>query len=253
MTSVITLLEKLYGPNLKAGLSHLNYVLNRLSNNLKVQTKFLGTERGWVRIGLSGEDEGAALAYLRRMFGVAPESIGGLPRLSVIRGRIVEPGGVGYGLYVDVGVFTPEKVDALIPLHALRRQLADGIKHSVRQIVSSYCFHENFPLEVRMLSASEGKLEAELTDRQVDVYRSWARSNLGRLVAIGATQRQVETALARTGHKRDITKIDAVGLLECVIVCKLGTDPAGLIKEIGPAFPGVSLHPLNPLAVKAFL
>jgi hypothetical protein len=82
---------------------------------------------------------------------LAPISFEKLRLSSELRGRIVDSGKVGYGLYVDIGVSSPEIVDALIPLHTLRKQLVEDKKLSIHKIIEAFCLYDNLPLKVKFL------------------------------------------------------------------------------------------------------
>ena len=120
----VTLLEKVYGsfsPEI------LENVFSSLCKGLKVKLRVVGeTNRGWLQVEVSGEDEIVALHFLEQEAGLAPVSLDNLKKFSVVRGRVVFSGKSKKELYVDIGVFSPEIYDAVLPLQRLQAQLADG-------------------------------------------------------------------------------------------------------------------------------
>ena len=77
----VTVLEKLYG---SGSPETFEKAYSSLVSGLKVQLRYAGTtDRGWVQIEVSGEDETAALSFLNREIRLAPVSINNLEKFSV--------------------------------------------------------------------------------------------------------------------------------------------------------------------------
>ncbi|MGD0028556.1 MAG: DUF2110 family protein [Candidatus Bathyarchaeia archaeon] len=190
---------------------------------------------GWVRIAVSGEDENTALNYLTREFGQCPEKLESVERFSTIRGRIKAMGKSSTQVSVDIGVFAPRMVEATIPLFRLQGQLVDGRKVALAKLIELFGFCENFPLNVKILSVDvvQNHVKAMLAEKQLLQYENWTRSLLHRLVILGAKLYDVESAVEKAGFSRDVVSIEALGLLEHAVVCKLGTDATGLIPKVG--------------------
>ena len=88
--STVTLLEKVYG-----SISPMTFeqALSSLCKGLRVKLRVVGqTNRGWIQIEVSGEDEIAALRFLDREIGIAPVSLGNLKRFSVVCGMVISTG-----------------------------------------------------------------------------------------------------------------------------------------------------------------
>jgi hypothetical protein len=210
---------------------------------------------GWVRIAVSGEDENTALNYLTREFGQCPEKLESVERFSTIKGRIKALSKSNTQVSVDIGVFAPRMVEELIPLFRLQGQLVDGRKVALAKLTELFGFCENFPLNVKILSVDvlQNYVEAMLAEKQLLQYENWTRSLLHRLVILGAKLHDVELAVEKAGFSRDVVSIDALGLLEQAIVCKLGTDAAGLIPKIGRRVPNAVFTVFNPDRILEFL
>ena len=83
----ITVLEKLYG---SVSPETFETAYSRLISGLKVRLSFAGTtNRGWVQLEVSGEDETAALNFLKREVQLAPSSLTNLEKFSVVRGKVI--------------------------------------------------------------------------------------------------------------------------------------------------------------------
>jgi hypothetical protein len=250
----VTLLEKVYG-----SLSPETFepVYSSLCKGLKVKLRVVGeTNRGWVQIEVSGEDEIAALHFLDREKGLAPVSQDNLRKFSVIRGRVVFSGKSKNELYVDIGVFSPETCDAVIPLQRLQAQLADGKKLPLQRLVELFCLYDNLPLEVKIvqdLDPQKKRIEAELSEAQLSQITSWIRSSLDRLIVLGAFFSDVERAVKLSRHFRDVVKIESLGMLEHFALCKLGTDAVGLIPKLGRFLPDAVFVPFSPRKIRQLI
>jgi hypothetical protein len=241
----VTVLEKLYG---SGSPETFETVYSSLCRGLKVQLSFAGTtNRGWVQIEVSGEDETAALNFLDRKIGLAPVSSGKVSKFSVIRGKVVLSS--ESELHVDLGVFSPKVVDAVLPVQYLRAQLADGKELLLQRLVELFCLYDNLPLEVKIVQDVEEQretVEARLSETQLSLFSSWVRCRFDRLVILGSLFSDVERALKLSRHYRDIIQADSLGTLEQVVLCKLGTDAVGLIPKLGRFLPDTVLLPFSP-------
>jgi len=247
----VTLLEKVYGP---VSSKTLEPTLSSLCKGLKVGLKVVGeTSRGWVQIEVSGEDETAALRYLDQKVGLAPAFMDELKRFSTIRGRVVSSGKSRGELYVDIGVSSPKICDAAIPLQSLQAQLADGKKLPLQRIIELFCLYDHLPLEVKIVDHVDAQNEsvvAVLSEAQLSQITRWTRSNVDRLIVLGALYSHVERAIKASRHGRDVIKVERLGLLEHAIVCKLGTEAVGLIPKLGIRISTATLAPFCPRKIQ---
>jgi hypothetical protein len=242
----VTVLEKLYG---SGSLETFETAYSSLCKGLKVKLGFAGTtNRGWVQIDISGEDETAALSFLDREIGLAPASSSKICRFSVFFGKVVFSGKSESELLVDLGIFSPKVCDAVLPVQRLRAQLADGKDIPLQKLVELFCLYDNFPLKVKVAQDdAEGKtVEASLSEEQVNLFSSWVRHRFDRLIILGAHFSYVERTVKTSRLWRDIIKVEPLGTLEQVILCKLGTDAVGLIPKLGRFLTESVLVPFSP-------
>jgi hypothetical protein len=218
--------------------------------NIKI-TPAEANPRGWLQLQVSGEDEKIALNYLTREFGSCTTSLEGIKKYSDLKGYIKAAD--KESLSVDVGISSPETLHVRIPLPQLQAQLADGRKVALTKIVNLYGLIANLPLEVKVLSASIDRFEAELGEKQVNRYASWAESMLDRLIIVGATRDEVESVLKNAHLNRDAANIEDLGLLEHSVVCKLGTDAVGLIPKVGYRLRHAAFAVFSPKRIAEFL
>ena len=242
----VTLLEKLYA-NLspKTIESQIQSSCEGLKTAIKVVEE---TNRGWIRVDVSGEDEVAALNLLRKEFGAAPVYSKNVEEGGVYDGKIVFSGRSGAEIYVDVGAFLPASIDAAVSLQHLQAQLVDGKKLALKRITQLFCFLDNLPMEIliKHVDNKRRSFVAELSEKQVSLISQWTVSNLDRLVVLGTLRRTVENAAKSIGHSRDIVEIERLGMLEHAVVCKLGTSAVGLIPKLGQLIPNAVFGVFSP-------
>jgi hypothetical protein len=236
-------------------LDSFDKTLKSMLKGLRVEAKTCGaTARGWVQVSISGEDENPALHYLDDAIGLCPASLGEIHRFSTIKGRIVTLGLSKDELRVDIGVFSPNLYDAVIPLAQLQAQLVDGRKASLEKIAELFGFTENLPITVKIDSIDEDKsrLEAEVADKQRKQYIAWTESLLDRLFILGASHSGIELAIRQAGFSRDVVGIEPLGGFEYAVVCKLGTDAVGLIPKVGKNLRNARMAVFSPRRIFSF-
>jgi hypothetical protein len=251
----VTLLEKGYG---SFSPEKFGRYLSSLCQGLHVKLKDVRvTSRGWVQIEVSGEDEVAVLTLLEREVGLTPGSLNELTKFNSVRGKVVFSGGTSFAvkscLCVDIGIHVPKSFDAFLPLQTLRAQLADGRKLPLPKLIDLFCLYDHFPIEVKITQEADFHktgVEAELSEGQLAQFDSWIRSGFDRLVVSGAFLSDVEASVSRAKHVRDVLQIASLGILEQVILCKLGTDAVGLISTLGRFLPFARLIPFSPKKIR---
>ena len=249
-----TLLQKVYGSFSPKAFEPL---FRSLCRGLRVRLEVVGkTDRGWIEIEVSGEDEGVALRLLDKEMGLAPTFIGKLKKFSVVRGRVSSSGESEEELYVDVGVFSPQTCDAVIPLESLQAQLADGKKLSLLQLTELFCFCDNMPMSDKVVGdvdVESKRVEAELSEAQLAQIARWIRSSLDRLVVLGTPLSKVKRAITASKHARDTIRIEPLGLLEHAVLCKLGTDAKGILPKLGSLLSDATLEPFSSRKIRGLV
>lgn len=252
---MITLLEKLPNSRRIDAENKLGKALSSLTSGLDAKVTFVGNNpRNWVQLDIAGDDAKVAENFLRKKFGVAPSPTDvHLPM--VLRGKIVDAGRVGYGVYVDVGFTSSSPMDVLITLHSLRSSLADGKKLSLREIREIFCLHDEVSISVRLteLDVEGKKIGGELSDSQLERFREWLSTSLDRVIVLGAPVEQIMLSLRKSGMQRDIAKVEELGFFEHALLCKLGTDAPGVIKALGRFLPDAPLYAFSPKKISQAL
>ena len=247
--AVVTLLEKVYG---RRSAKEFQRTFAEMCRGLNVKLKVLTcAPRGWIRLEVKGEDEKAALNFLKEEVGLAPVSIKNIRRGDIIRGRVISSKSK-IELKLDLGVYEPEMIDASVPLRHLQAQLADGKKLALKTIIELYGLYPNLPLEVKVhrLDVESELIEAHLSEWQILLFDRWIRQTLERLIILGVTREEIEYAIKTLRLSRDIYAIESLGLLEHAIICKLGTEARGLIPKLGPKLQNAVLTPFTPTKIQ---
>jgi len=237
-------------------LKQIDKALKLAFEGLEVEAKILGTVADrWVQIALAGEDERIATNYVIKEIGICPSNFGNVKKLSTLNGYISTLKKNGEKLSVDVGVFEPKSVHAIIPLQRLQAQLVDGRKIALGKIAELFGFCKDLPVRVKVscLNEEESRMEAELSTGQVERYQVWRESLLDRLLVLGSPLHEINMTLKHARLDRDVIDVETLGLLEHALTCKLGTDAAGLIPKIGRNLKNVKFAVFNPKRLREFL
>ena len=128
-------------------------------------------------------------------------------------------------------------------------QLADGKGIPLPELVGLFCLYDNIPLEVKItedLKEKNKHFDACLSEAQVSIFHKWTRSRFDRLIVLGSRFSVVEKAVKLSRHSRDVIRVESLGALEQVVLCKLGTDAVGLIPKLGRYTKSSVLVPFSP-------
>jgi len=243
----VVILEKLRRSDLPRGPRYLNDLLKDIASGLNVRHRIVGlTERGLIKLEISGDDEEAFRGIIRRRSGIAPVDLSNLEPSDVCRGFIIDSGKVGYGLYVDIGIMTPKPIDGLYPLHSIRAQLLEGRQLPIRLIINKYHFYDDFPVEVRIAKLKEGKVEVELSDRQRELITAWSALPFDRVIIYHALPDDLQSAIKSSNVERDLARVENLSLTTHLLTCKIGTQAPGIVAKLGPHLKGSGLFSFRP-------
>ena len=250
--TTLTLLAKVYQSN---QLKQIDKTVKNLFEGLSVETKILGdAPSGWVQMELTGEDEAIAKNLLAREIGFCPTSLEQVKKFSTLKGYVANLEKSREELLVDIGVFQPKTVHATVPLSHLQAQLAQRRKTALKKIAELWGICENLPVTVKVVNASpeEDRLNAEFSTGQIKKLGEWRESLLDRLIVIGASAYAVKMALEQAELTRDVIDVEALGMFEHALGCKLGTDAAGLISKLGKILRNGRFTVFNPKKIITF-
>ncbi len=248
----ITLLVKAYG---KIQLTYVDQLLKDILEGLEVKVEPCSiTQRSWVQTAVSGEDETIALNYLEKEVGFCPAKLEATSRFSNVKGLTTGIEESKDTISVDIGIFSPETIDATISLSDLNAQLMDGRKTALPKVMKLYGFSNNLPLTIKIkeINREEKSVKAVLAEKQLVQYRNWTSSLLDRLIVLGAKLKEIEYALEKAHSERDAISVEKLGLFEHAVVCKLGTQAIGLIPRIGRHLQNASFVVFSPERILAF-
>lgn len=208
--------------------------------------------------GKRPDDEQFVVNILREMMGqkfLRKE----LKRGMIVRGFMRDVGKVGFGIFVDIGISSPDK-EVLIPLFELRRQLGNDQTLSVKEIIQKYGFTENFPVDVEITRYNENLNFTEPNERIEGIFASQFIGRIKTLVqkgndivfTSGVARQKIKKTLAIRGHTIDILEVQRLGPMETAIICKEGTFAPGILAHIGPDLAMCKLSAFVPAKVKRF-
>ncbi|MCA6214337.1 DUF2110 family protein [Thermococcus bergensis] len=227
----IVILEKIYGD--RSGFEKLDKKLKSLIGDLEVSWKIGITQKQWVKITLEGEDEEVSANLIREEFGEVPYKLSSVKEGELYRGRFIDLGKVGYGVYVDIGIFSPAPKDVLVPLYYLKSLFGDK---PARQLIREFGWIDHLPVELEITKVEFGarEIEGKFSEKQLRQIKQWTTDGYDKIFVAGTISEKVEEALIKTGHSRDVKRLEELGLMETLLVLKKGTQAPGIIKEIGP-------------------
>ena len=249
--TILTLLTKI---SKKKQITQLKQKFRSYFENLDVEEKILGINAsGWLEVSIEGEDEKIATNYLIKKIGLCPTYVNNLKENSQLSGQILTFN-ENNNVFIDVGVFKPKTFLATLSLEKLQDQLAESKKIGLKKIASLYGLTEGLTVNVTLLKVNLEKdcFEAEFSENQLSLFNFWQKSFLDRLIIIGSSYNEAKKAinLARLG--KDVINIESISLFEQVLICKLGTDAAGLIPRLGKILRTAKLTVFNPKKIHLF-
>jgi len=250
--TTLTLLTKAFN---QGQLKQIEVSLQAAFEDLDVTVKVLGNPvNKWVQVEVSGEDEGVAKSYINKQIGTCPNSADNITVGSEFKGYIQKIDNSEF-LTVDIGVIEPKIISAIIPLASLQAQLVNGQTMPLKRITELYALNQDLPVNIKVteFNLEEGKMQAELSEAQVEKLKGWKDSLLDRLIILGTTADDVTLTLERTRLSRDVINTEALGLFEHVLTCKLGTDATGLISKIGRYMRNAKFVVFNPKKLVSLL
>ncbi|MHA2393439.1 MAG: DUF2110 family protein [Promethearchaeota archaeon] len=173
---------------------------------------------------------------------------------AILKGTLVDIGKFGFGLFVDCAIMNP-KVDVLISLKALRDQLSNGQKKSLKTIIEAYDFIDHFPLYIKItqIDRINNKLQGEIAPETLKMFRKIQRENLEAVFLSGETKGQFKKIITGKGHFRDIITIKRFGFLENLVLLKEATDAPGIIAHIGKELKYCKLSAIRPERIRKLL
>ena len=249
----LTLLTKI---NNRRQLKQLDQILKSEFEGLEVEAKILGTiGNRWAQLALTGEDENIATSYVLKEIGVCPTDIEKISGSPVLKGFITDFEQGAQVLTVDVGIFKPKDIPATLSLDHLKTSLLEGKKVGLRRLVELFGLCPDLPMNIRTVRFDEKRalIEVELAEGQKHIYRNWLDSLLDRLIVLGSPLSEIEKTLKHAKLERDVIDLESLGIFQHVLICKLGTDAAGLIPRIGRKLRETKFAVFNPKRLRRFL
>ncbi|MFW9898358.1 MAG: DUF2110 family protein [Candidatus Thorarchaeota archaeon] len=231
---------------------YLKYLKEKIKGfpTIKIYIKKLRDYDNRFEIFISGPEEIFVFNLFRKEIG----SINEFKEIKVgkiFKGTMVDVGNVGFGIFVDCAVMNP-KVDVLINLHSLRKQLCNDKEKSLRDIINAYEFIDHFPVHVRIIEVDliNNKIQGELSENSLKLFQKILDKNIEGLFMSGETKGQFKKALLRNGHLRDVISLKRYGFLEHIALLKENSNAPGIISKIGKDLKNCKLSAIRPERIK---
>jgi hypothetical protein len=247
----MTLSVRIYGPYRRRLIDTLSREISRLVTGLTVRiAKMDGDETGLVTLEFEGEDEEFFANVLVKEYGAVP-TLQNLTIGTSYPGWLADVGKVGYGVYVDIGIRLPQRVDGLVPLFRIRSQF-NMQKESARAIASALVLVDDLPVHVVVTAFDRTALtvEAEFAETMLRRVDDWVSDDHERLIVLGSSREMIDHSLSKSGHIEDIVMVEQLGKFEHSLVCKRSTRASGILAAIGPHLRGVPMHLFIPREVQ---
>lgn len=250
--TLLTLFMKVNNTN---QLGQIEKTFRSYFKNLDVDEIILGiNDADFLQISISGEDEKIASKYLIKNIGLCPENIDFIHKNQIMNGRIIKILQDDM-LCVDIGVFKPKIIPAMISLEKLREQLVFDSKLCLKEGIDLFGLNKEVLINIKIINVNKEKnfIKAKLSKNQLSLFDLWRRSLLDRLIIIGASYDEVKKAINHARLNRDVIDIESLSLFDQILSCKLGTDSIGLIPVIGKFLKNTKLAVFNPKKIHKFL
>lgn len=212
---MVVLATKLYvtGESKRRAMDSLESLVENDLGELEVEFTVGLRDDGFPSITITGEDAPVARNLLEAEWGaITPHREAGETYVGTLESWDDD------GIELDVG----ESVR--VPSSELG--LGQGTPSQIRK---RFGLVQHMPLEF----VERGDEPNRLADEQRDRLYEWTRGT-GRVNANSTTRAQLRATVNRSGHADDIVTVERLGLLESSIICLEGTDPPGLLADIGP-------------------
>jgi len=229
----------------------LKHFLRGLVSNLDVRIDITQLGRRFTTILIDGNDAEAVSAFLSQEFGTVL-TWEDIKFNREYRGFVRSIG--ENSLYVDIGLIGEDYFKVEIRFRDFISCIFNieiEVQKIKRDTFDLFGIRQYFPLYVLInlnenIDEKNRILRGCLSERTCKMFRNWINLRLDKLIVYGTTKTQVEKAIKVSRHFRDVIRIERLGFLEHVITFKWNTSAKGMIKELGPFLPRVSLAPFYP-------
>lgn len=200
-------------------LSFFKALIQDLSRDLAVKINDVNEKNGFINLVVEGEDLKAFINFLKKTFGLAPSHIDNVKLNPIFKAFISS---IENGIQLDAGIMHPKLVKVYIPIETLWSQLTYGKKEKIEAIATQYCLFKDFPLEVKVVRLKDDKVEAMLSDNQLQLFLEWQTLPFERVIIGDALINEVKKAINLTNVKKEIIEIKSLSLFTHSLTCKLG-------------------------------
>jgi len=236
--------------------SLIAYIRTFLENLEISSIDLISLSKRFIKIKLIGKDSQIGKKFLERELGtiITWEDI---REQTIFRGFVKKV--TEESFIIDIGISSNGEIFyANLDFNTFAGSIMKKRINANKELIKLFGIREYFPLFVKVnknkpIDEKRRLLRAELSGKSIRLFRSWIKSRLDRLIVYGSTRTQLEKAIKKSGHFRDIISVERLGFLENALVCKWNTNAKGLIPEIGPLLPNAILATFYPRRIKKVL
>ena len=213
---MVVLATKVYvrGETRRRAMDSLESLVANDLADLEVEFTLGLRDDGFPSVTITGEDAPVARNLLEEEWGaITPHREAGEVHVGTLES------------WDDDGVTLDAGEDVRVPADELG--LGQGTPAQIRK---RFGLVQHLPL--RFVEGGEDEPN-RLADAERDRLYEWTRGN-GRVNANSVTRAQFRATANRAGHAEDVVTVERLGLLEQSLVCREGTDPPGLLADVGP-------------------
>lgn len=238
---IIKLLEPSFKFDYSFTSKYIKSSLEREIKHLEASISEISVDKdGYPLVTVTGDDRHVAVNFISRVHGSYKPSKE-FREGDIVIGRITDPIGVGFGIFVNIGCTKPDQ-EALFPLFSLRDQLTPKVSPfpSVRKITRDFGLVEDRRMEFKITSIEKEpklKINLELSETELTLYRDWKKEKNEMVIVVGTMKKTLSRVLKESGSWKHVKKIETLGLFEYAVVLKRGTRASGIIPKVGKMLP----------------
>lgn len=166
-----------------------------------------------------------------------------------VLGRMVSPGKVGFGVFVDIGVRRGNKhSDALLPLYQMRDDLALD-DHSTREIVKMLGLIDGYPIPVIVDTIEKDpniKINLRYSKEYINQVNRWAEEDREKMIFTKTLESNINSVVNELELNKYIENITSIDPLTTIITCDAKTNASGLIPKLGARLRNVPIGIFHP-------
>lgn len=198
----------------------LNYFLNRLLKHIDARIKRVSViDKRFIELDIEGSEADVASNFLRKTFG-QPISSEDILLGNEYAGRIIRIN--DEEVLIDIGIIEGNSVRILKHIFVQSLLGIKKIKGDVNKLFNYMGISLFFPVQI-IVKKRESRTFWGLPSRRTKIlYKKWLDQRLDRVYVWGTLRSQLDKILRRSRLYKSVIRVERLGLLEHVILCRFG-------------------------------